>query len=65
VRAWIFLVSSGVVGSLNGDGGVRTIVLSGVRALSPGAGAQVGEHGRITTRSNIELAIEGAPGTSG
>ena len=33
-------------------------------APSPGS-AQVGEHGRISTRSDVRMSIEGAPGTSG
>lgn len=33
--------------------------------LQLGAEAQVGERGRITTRSDVKMAIEGVPGTSG
>jgi len=42
---------------------------SGVLALgaivTTGAWAQVGEHGKITTRSDVKMAISGEPGTSG
>lgn len=31
----------------------------------PAAAAQVGERGRITTRSDVKMSIEGVPGTSG
>ncbi|HEY6876714.1 MAG TPA: hypothetical protein VI299_01795, partial [Polyangiales bacterium] len=34
-------------------------------ALGAEAHAQVGERGRITTRSDVKMAIEGVPGTSG
>jgi hypothetical protein len=40
-------------------------ILSLVTILSAGAHAQVGEHGRITTRSDVKMSIEGVPGTSG
>lgn len=39
---------------------VVTLLLPGARAR-----AQVGERGRITTRSDVKMAIEGVPGTSG
>ena len=38
------------------------LVVLGAPALSE---AQVGEHGRISTRSDVRMSIEGAPGTSG
>jgi hypothetical protein len=34
-------------------------------ALSTGAHAQVGERGRISTRSDVKMSVEGVPGTSG
>jgi hypothetical protein len=42
---------------------ISTFLLS-LGAALPGA-AQVGEHGRISTRSDVRMSIEGAPGTSG
>jgi hypothetical protein len=36
-----------------------------VLGTSAAASAQVGEHGRISTRSDVRMSIEGAPGTSG
>ncbi|MDB4977756.1 MAG: hypothetical protein JWN48_6097 [Myxococcaceae bacterium] len=42
------------------------LALPAVYASSPAsAAAQVGERGRITTRSDVKMSIEGVPGTSG
>ena len=40
-------------------------ILVGILLVSASASAQVGERGRITTRSDVKIAIEGVPGTSG
>jgi hypothetical protein len=41
------------------------VVLFSLLAISSGAHAQVGERGRITTRSDVKMSIEGVAGTSG
>lgn len=41
------------------------VVLVSLLAISASARGQVGEAGRITTRSDVKMSIEGVPGTSG
>ncbi|HEX5661319.1 MAG TPA: hypothetical protein VFX59_29220 [Polyangiales bacterium] len=40
-------------------------IILGILLVGASASAQVGERGRITTRSDVKMAIEGVPGTSG
>lgn len=42
----------------------RALVIAGT-LIGASAHAQVGEHGKITTRSDVRMSIEGATGTSG
>jgi hypothetical protein len=44
---------------------VGLVVLSSALMGPGGAAAQVGEHGRISTRSDVKMSIEGALGTNG
>lgn len=44
---------------------VAGILVAGAAQLQVRAHAQVGERGRITTRSDVKMSIEGVPGTSG